>query len=354
MQKTPVIFLLVEAARLANGAITSSQSCTWVTYTIPNPAYPVCQSDNCYNEMLDPRYNAEALAFCPTWLEGTPTTDAAAIPTYLENCNGSVEAVSSACTCIAWSVTAAQVTATSLPSVTQTIGSSAATPTSSLLLCPETDGETIIDANGVGYTIHCASDSTQGSYTSVTVTGSYLDCMAICDDASDTGCTAWVYTGTPGTGGEGSGTCWLKTTVGTILTGYDNFILGVKASGSASSFSPVSPLVPSATPSSPVDSTLATTTLVSITSTATESSASPDVTPSPQSTVSSYVTSAPPVITVYTTSTIYTTKTATTQSCEQYYRNDPKSCMKWNTICSTYSVPVSTMVYAHTTKRSSC
>lgn len=289
MYKTSIIFLLAEAARLANGAITSSQSCTWVTYTVPDPVYPVCQSDNCYNEMLDPRFNAEALAFCPTWLEGTLTTEAAAIPTYLENCQGSVEAVSSACSCIAWSVTAAQVTGTNLPSVTQTVESSAATPTPTALLCPGTDGEVIIDANGVAYTIHCASDSTQGSYTSVAVTDSYMDCMTACDDASATGCTAWVYTGTPGTGGEGSGTCWLKTTVGTILTGYDNFILGVQASALASSSQP---LDSASVRSTSVTSSIPTTTSVAIHSTGTQSSIPPAVT------------SPATLATLYTTSTI--------------------------------------------------
>lgn len=287
MYKTSIIFLLAEAARLANGAITSSQSCIWVTYTVPDPVYPVCESDNCYNEMLDPRYNAQALAFCPTWLEGSPTTEAAAIPTYLENCKGSVEAVSSACTCIAWSATAAQVTGTSLPSVTQTVETSAsATPTT--LLCPDTDNETIIDANGVAYTIHCASDSTQGSYTSVAVVDSYIDCMTVCEEASATGCTAWVYTGNPGTGGEGSGTCWLKTTAGTILTGYDNFILGVQASDLASSSSS---LDSSSIPSTSVTSSIPTTTSNTAESTGATSGVPP------------VVTSPARLTTLYTTST---------------------------------------------------
>ncbi|KAJ4389648.1 hypothetical protein N0V93_007120 [Gnomoniopsis smithogilvyi] len=337
MYKSSIIFLLVEAARLANGAITSSQSCTWVTYTIPDPIYPVCESDNCYNEMLDPRYNAEALAFCPNWLEGTPTTEAAAIPTYLENCQGSVEAVSSACTCIAWSITAAQVTGTSLPSVSLTVGSSAASPTSSSLLCPDTDEETIIDSNGVAYTIHCASDSTQGSYTSAAVANSYLDCMTTCDAASDTGCTAWAYTGTPGTGGEGSGTCLLKTTVGTILTGYDNFIIGVQVAGASSSSSP---LGLSATTSTSATSTIPTESPPAITSTTTAI----------QSTTSPAVTQAAQLTTLYTTSTAYKVKTATTHHCLRYYQNDNYNCIDWNTICSTYTVAVSTKVYAYTTK----
>lgn len=287
MYKTSIIFLIAEAARLANGAITSSQSCTWVTYTVPDPVYPVCESDNCYNEMLDPRYNAQALAFCPTWLEGTPTTEAAAIPTYLENCKGSVEAVSSACTCIAWSATAAQVTGTSPPSATQTVESSAsATPTA--LLCPEIDEETVIDANNIAYTIRCASDSNQGSYTSVAVVDSYMDCMTACDDASATGCTAWVYTGSPGTGGEGSGTCWLKTTVGTILTGYDNFILGVQASELASSSSSLD--------SSSIPSTSVTSSIPTTTSTTTERAGA-------QSGTAPAVTSPAKLITLYTTST---------------------------------------------------
>ncbi|CAN8101078.1 unnamed protein product [Discula destructiva] len=249
MYKSTVLFFLVEAAY---ASLTSSQVCSWVTYEAPFPdaAYPVCQSDNCYNEMLDPRYNDLALAFCPTWLEGTPTTEAAAIPTYLVNCYGDVIAVSSACTCIAWSVTAAQVTATALPSMTQTIDSSAATATATAALCPATDGEVIVDANGVGYAIHCASDSDQGSYTSVEAPNSYLDCSTICDASS--GCTAWAFTGTPGANGAGSGTCWLKTRVGKILTGYDNFILGVgPQAASASPSATVAASVPTGTAEPP-------------------------------------------------------------------------------------------------------
>lgn len=244
--------LLFSLAGTASAILTSSQVCRCTTFEAPFPdlTSPVCDHDNCYNEMLDPRYNDDALAFCPTWLQGTPTTAAAAIPTYLENCNGDVIAVSSACYCIAWSATAAQVTTTqvtttTLPGVTRTFGSSDATATAAL--CPATDGETIVDENGVGYTIHCASDSDQGSYASASTVTSYLDCSTFCDASS--GCTAWVFVGTPGQGGAGSGTCWLKKQTGRQLSvNYDNYILGIAA-----------PAVLASSPSTPASSVTYTT-----------------------------------------------------------------------------------------------
>jgi len=58
-----------------------------------------CEPDNCYRNMIDDRFKAEVPAFCHEYLVGT-TTAASAIPTYLNNCAGDVEAVSSACSCI--------------------------------------------------------------------------------------------------------------------------------------------------------------------------------------------------------------------------------------------------------------
>ncbi|KAK4153493.1 putative cell wall protein sed1 protein [Chaetomidium leptoderma] len=66
--------------------------------------YPYCEADNCYNELTDKRFADEAKAFCPEFLAGT-TTAASAIPTNFENCEGSVAAVSSACSCITYSDT---------------------------------------------------------------------------------------------------------------------------------------------------------------------------------------------------------------------------------------------------------
>ncbi|KAJ4300127.1 hypothetical protein N0V88_002796 [Collariella sp. IMI 366227] len=74
--------------------------------------YPNCEPDNCYREMVDPRFADEAIAFCPKFLSGT-TTAADAIPTNFENCEGSIKAVSSACSCITYTAGTTEPPATS-------------------------------------------------------------------------------------------------------------------------------------------------------------------------------------------------------------------------------------------------
>ena len=60
--------------------------------------------------------------------------------------------------------------------------------------CPAQNGSTVQDSNGAYYTVHCASDSTVGSYTEVSAPTSVLDCMTACDSQySAYGCTAFVY-----------------------------------------------------------------------------------------------------------------------------------------------------------------
>lgn len=74
--------------------------------------YPNCEPDNCYREMVDPRFAEEAASFCPEFLAGT-TTAATAIPTNFENCELNVSAVSSACSCITYSASTTEAPATS-------------------------------------------------------------------------------------------------------------------------------------------------------------------------------------------------------------------------------------------------
>ncbi|KAL2267113.1 hypothetical protein VTJ83DRAFT_4390 [Remersonia thermophila] len=64
--------------------------------------YPDCELDNCYRNLVDERFAAEAVAWCPQFLAGT-TTAPAAIPTNFGNCDSNVQAVSSACSCITYS-----------------------------------------------------------------------------------------------------------------------------------------------------------------------------------------------------------------------------------------------------------
>ncbi|KEQ98655.1 carbohydrate-binding module family 50 protein [Aureobasidium subglaciale EXF-2481] len=100
-------------------------------------------------------------------------------------------------------------------------------PVSSSTLCPKSDGQTILSGDDKAYTIRCASDTNKGSYADARALKSYLDCLNACDDAADTGCTAFTYVGNQN--GRGSGICYLKATSGTFLPAGNNYISGALA-----------------------------------------------------------------------------------------------------------------------------
>ncbi|VBB84650.1 Putative protein of unknown function [Podospora comata] len=76
--------------------------------------WPDCHENNCYRNLIDANYAAEASAFCPGFIAGT-TTAATAIPTNFYNCDGSVQSVSSVCSCIVYTMTHTSATATAEP-----------------------------------------------------------------------------------------------------------------------------------------------------------------------------------------------------------------------------------------------
>jgi hypothetical protein len=65
-------------------------------------ADPQQESDNCYRNLVDERFAAEAVAWCPEWLAGTTEI----IPDDFSNCDGNVKALSSACSCVTYTATA--------------------------------------------------------------------------------------------------------------------------------------------------------------------------------------------------------------------------------------------------------
>ncbi|TVY15285.1 hypothetical protein LARI1_G006251 [Lachnellula arida] len=81
---------------LGLGALALSSVNAWT--------YPDCEMDNCYRNLIDARFTLEAGPFCLDFISGT-TTAAAAIPTDFNNCAGDIAAVSSACSCIAYTLT---------------------------------------------------------------------------------------------------------------------------------------------------------------------------------------------------------------------------------------------------------
>lgn len=148
------------------------------------------------------------------------------LTTYVLTSGGTVSVISQGAS--STTTTTSRGTATSSGSVSATTAAVIASASA----CPAADGQVITDSNGNAYTVHCSSDSQQGSYTGVSASSSYLDCMTQCDSASAAGCVGFVYVG--GTNGIGSGTCWLKTGMGSYTSAGNNFIAAVKASSSTS------------------------------------------------------------------------------------------------------------------------
>ncbi|POR37700.1 Uncharacterized protein TPAR_02103 [Tolypocladium paradoxum] len=94
------------------GAIAASVASAW--------EYPDCEPDNCYRNLIDPRFKDEAPKFCFDFLSGT-TTAPSAIPTDFNNCGGNVKRVSSACSCITYTAThTTGVSTTTKPTETPT------------------------------------------------------------------------------------------------------------------------------------------------------------------------------------------------------------------------------------------
>jgi hypothetical protein len=114
---------------LSLGALALQQVNAW--------SYPDCELDNCYRNLIDEAYAEEAKAFCPGYIAAT-TTAASAIPTNFANCGGDYKAVSSACSCIAYTLTH---TSSASVSTKAPVSSSTSTTTSSI--CEETTSSSV-------------------------------------------------------------------------------------------------------------------------------------------------------------------------------------------------------------------
>ncbi|KAG9533791.1 alpha/beta-hydrolase, partial [Aureobasidium melanogenum] len=121
---------------------------------------------------------------------------------------------------------------TSAPTSASTSTSATTTPTSSIpstSLCPSANGQSIVDSNNNTYLVTCSADNSVGSYANTQASASYLDCMNACDAAISTGCVGFTYVG--GTNGVGSGTCWLKKSMGNYPASGSNTISAMRVSG---------------------------------------------------------------------------------------------------------------------------
>ncbi|KAH0072122.1 hypothetical protein KCU66_g22267, partial [Aureobasidium melanogenum] len=123
------------------------------------------------------------------------------------------------------SASSSSATSSTVSSTTVSSSSAAASSSSSASLCPQANGQIVTDSNGKTYNVTCSSDNSVGSYTNAPASSSYLDCMTACDAASSSGCQGFTYVG--GANGAGSGTCWLKTSMGTYTANGNNYISAV-------------------------------------------------------------------------------------------------------------------------------
>jgi hypothetical protein len=87
-----------------------------------------CSSNNCLREVR--RFSVSVEPFCHTYTMSI-NPDPSAIPSYLENCDGSPSKVSSACSCLVTTTTSASGASTTL-SATSTSKSTSSVPTSSI------------------------------------------------------------------------------------------------------------------------------------------------------------------------------------------------------------------------------
>ena len=126
------------------------------------------------------------------------------------------------------------------------------------------------DAAGNIYTIYYSSDSTQGAYSNAQASSSYKDCMTACD--ADSKCNAFTYVG--GANGVGSGTCWLKSSLGSPSSSGNNVVSGTRSGKVSSSSAVTSTTATSSSSATSFSSATATSSTASSSSTATASSTS--------------------------------------------------------------------------------
>lgn len=122
--------------------------------------------------------------------------------------------------------------------------SSSSSSTKSASSSTSSSAATSMATNSAGsvYKLYYSSDSSQGAYSNTQASSSYTDCMTACD--ADSNCSAFTYVG--GKNGAGSGTCWLKSQMGSAVSSNSNVLtgsrvsLGNKATSSSAKTSPSS------------------------------------------------------------------------------------------------------------------
>ncbi|KAK2059036.1 hypothetical protein LY76DRAFT_571457 [Colletotrichum caudatum] len=173
--------------------------------------YPNCEYDNCYRNLVDDRFKYEANVFCVEFLNGTNTAPDA-IPADFDNCEKDIKAVSSACSCVTYTLThtvpvttstsSSLITSTTAPSTTvSTAGSSSSTSSTTP---SKTSTSTI-------------SSSTTSSTTSTFSTASSTTSSTTCTP-STTSSAASSTTSTPSTASSTSSTASSSSTSSSSTT----------------------------------------------------------------------------------------------------------------------------------------
>ncbi|KAM3563269.1 hypothetical protein ARSEF4850_002426 [Beauveria asiatica] len=122
--------------------------------------YPDCERDGCYRNLIDRRYADAAPAFCLEWISEASTA-VSVIPSRFRNCPD-VAAVSSACSCVAYTATHTTTT----PRLTSTATFVCGTESSVLTSAPTTSARTTDSASGTTTSSAAISSTTSTLSTS--------------------------------------------------------------------------------------------------------------------------------------------------------------------------------------------
>ncbi|KAG9689796.1 carbohydrate-binding module family 50 protein, partial [Aureobasidium melanogenum] len=225
---------------------TSSKSASIVVPTSSSRATSVPTSANSVSTVAISSTPLLTTTISPNLSTSTSKTSSASSGSSTTLQGSSLSATSRSSTPIAASLpvsSSASSGVISLQSTSTTSSSATSSSTTTGILCPDADGQSLVNRGSNAYIIKCASDSSRASYTNAYPLHSFLDCLNSCDEAADTGCTAWTYVGN--SNGNGSGICYLKSASGTFSSAPNNYISGalsannspVSSTSSGSTFS---------------------------------------------------------------------------------------------------------------------
>ena len=170
--KSTLILLQSHGLRLASSSMNGILLLVSTLLASANAwTYPDCERDSCYRNLIDRRYADGAPAFCLDWNSGLNTA-VSVVPSRFRNCPD-IAAVSSACSCVAYTATHASTT----PRMTSTtpigcntessmLTSTLTSPTSPTDYTSET-ATTSVSASSTSHTFSVSS-STESSVTQQT------------------------------------------------------------------------------------------------------------------------------------------------------------------------------------------